>query len=250
MACAGPGGHPKDPLEPLNRATFRFNDVADQYVMRPVAQVYELAPLPLKVGVGNFFGNIGDLWIGVNNLLQGKVVDGFSDGGRFLVNSTVGLLGVFLVAKPSREMFNWLSFVGISSSFLAAMAFVTVRALTQTESATRIVFYFCLISTVLSAIPMYWYWRALSTQEVVYLVGAGSLATFSQICLSKAYGYAPAGKIGPANYLAIIFAGVWAWLLWQEVPDTLALVGMLLIFIALLLCLPRQFAHNSRNNNR
>ncbi len=98
MACAGPGGHPKDPLEPLNRATFRFNDVADQYVMRPVAQVYDLAPLPLKVGVGNFFGNIGDLWIGVNNLLQGKVVDGFSDGGRFLVNSTVGLLGVFDIA--------------------------------------------------------------------------------------------------------------------------------------------------------
>ncbi len=167
-----------------------------------------------------------------------------------IVAAMVGLLGVFLVAKPSREMFNWLSFVGISSSFLAAMAFVTVRALTQTESATRIVFYFCLISTVLSAIPMYWYWRALSTQEVVYLVGAGSLATFSQICLSKAYGYAPAGKIGPANYLAIIFAGIWAWLLWQEVPDTLALVGMLLIFIALLLCLPRQFANNSRNNNR
>jgi phospholipid-binding lipoprotein MlaA len=97
-ACAGPGGHPKDPLEPLNRATFRFNDVADKYVMRPAAQVYDLAPLPLKVGVGNFFGNIGDLWIGVNNLLQGKVVDGFSDGGRFLVNSTVGLLGVFDIA--------------------------------------------------------------------------------------------------------------------------------------------------------
>ena len=97
-ACAGPGGHPKDPLEPLNRATFRFNDVADQYVMRPAAQVYDLAPLPLKVGVGNFFGNIGDLWIGVNNLLQGKVVDGFSDGGRFLVNSTVGMLGVFDIA--------------------------------------------------------------------------------------------------------------------------------------------------------
>ncbi len=98
MACAGPGGHPKDPLEPLNRATFRFNDAADQYVMRPVAQVYDQAPLPLKVGVGNFFGNIGDLWIGVNNLLQGKFVDGVSDGGRFLINSTVGLLGVFDIA--------------------------------------------------------------------------------------------------------------------------------------------------------
>ncbi|WP_254050807.1 VacJ family lipoprotein [Zoogloea sp. LCSB751] len=97
-ACAGPGGHPKDPLEPMNRATFRFNETADKYVVRPVAEVYDLAPLPVKTGVANFFGNIGDVWIGVNNLLQGKVVDGLSDGGRFLLNSTVGLLGVFDVA--------------------------------------------------------------------------------------------------------------------------------------------------------
>lgn len=97
-ACAGPGGHPKDPLEPLNRATFAFNETADKYVMRPVAQVYDYAPLPIKVGVGNFFGNIGDLWIGVNNLLQGKVTDGLSDGGRVLVNSTVGIFGLFDIA--------------------------------------------------------------------------------------------------------------------------------------------------------
>lgn len=97
-ACAGPGGHPKDPLEPLNRATFRFNEVADEYVMRPVAQVYDYAPLPIKVGVGNFFGNIGDIWIGVNNLLQGKITDGLSDGGRVLVNSTVGIFGLFDIA--------------------------------------------------------------------------------------------------------------------------------------------------------
>ncbi|MBS0368803.1 MAG: VacJ family lipoprotein [Proteobacteria bacterium] len=97
--CAGPGGHPKDPLEPMNRATFQFNEKADKYVMRPVAEVYDQAPLPLKTGVANFFGNIADVWIGVNNLLQGKFVDGLSDGGRFLLNSTVGLLGVFDVAS-------------------------------------------------------------------------------------------------------------------------------------------------------
>ena len=97
-ACAGTGGHPKDPLEPLNRATFSFNETTDRYVMRPVAQVYDLAPLPVKVGVGNFFGNLGDFWIGVNNLLQGKFVDGLSDGGRLLINSTVGIFGIFDIA--------------------------------------------------------------------------------------------------------------------------------------------------------
>ncbi|PTQ90701.1 EamA domain-containing membrane protein RarD [Agitococcus lubricus] len=162
--------------------------------------------------------------------------------GWMLLAAGIGLLGVMLVSKPNEGLFNWLSLVGLSSSFLAAMAFVTVRALTQTEPATRIVFYFCLISTVISAIPMYWSWRLLSLHELGYVIGAGTLATLSQVCLSKAYGYAPAGKIGPANYLAIIFAGLWAWLLWDERPDRLAIIGMMLIFIALLLCLPREKA--------
>ena len=157
-----------------------------------------------------------------------------------MIAALIGLIGVGLVAKPDAGMFNWLSLVGISSSFLAAMAFVTVRALTKTEPATRIVFYFCLIATLVSAIPMFWHWRVLTAQELYYLVGAGTLATISQVSLSKAYAYAPAGKIGPANYLAIIFAGIWAWLLWGEKPDLLAVMGMLLIFLALMLCLPRK----------
>ncbi|MDD3354286.1 VacJ family lipoprotein [Zoogloea sp.] len=98
-ACASTGGHPKDPLEPLNRATFAFNEKADQYVMRPVAEAYDrVAPLPVKVGVGNFFGNIGDVWTGFNNLLQGKLSEGLSDAGRVLVNTTVGMLGLFDIA--------------------------------------------------------------------------------------------------------------------------------------------------------
>ncbi len=156
-----------------------------------------------------------------------------------LLAAFVGLVGVGLVAKPDAGMFNWLSLVGISSSLLASMAFVTVRALTKTEPATRIVFYFCLIATLVSSIPMFWHWRVLTVQELYYLVGAGSLATMSQICLSKAYSFAPAGKIGPANYLAIIFAGIWAWILWDEKPDIYAIWGMALIFLALMLCFPR-----------
>ncbi len=157
-----------------------------------------------------------------------------------LLAAFVGLIGVGLVAKPDVGMFNGLSLVGISSSFLAAMAFVTVRALAATEPATRTVFYFCLIATFVSAIPMCWHWRILTLQELYYLVGAGTLATISQISLSKAYAYAPAGKIGPANYLAIIFAGMWAWVLWDERPDVLAIIGMLLFFVALMLCLPKK----------
>lgn len=153
--------------------------------------------------------------------------------------AVLGLVGVVMVAKPDHGLFNVLSAIGLVSSFLAAMAFVTVRALTDTEPAIRIVFYFCLIGTGLSAIPMLWLWRSYSVHELMLLCGAGVLATLSQICLSKAYGFAPAGQIGPANYLAIIFAGIWAATLWHEYPDRISIMGMTIILLALLLCMPR-----------
>ena len=152
--------------------------------------------------------------------------------------AALGLVGVLCVAKPDSGLFNQLSAIGLVASFCAAMAFVTVRALTDTEPPVRIVFYFCLISTVISAIPMYWHWRLYTLQEIGYLIAAGLLATASQLLLSNAYKLAPAGQIGPANYLAIIFAGIWAAILWQEYPDIFNIIGFVIILIALVLCSP------------
>jgi phospholipid-binding lipoprotein MlaA len=92
--------NPRDPYEGFNRAMFATNEVIDKYAAKPVAQVYDNAvPLPVKASVGNFFGNAGDLWIGVNSALQGKFGDAGVDLGRLLINSTVGIFGLFDVAS-------------------------------------------------------------------------------------------------------------------------------------------------------
>jgi drug/metabolite transporter (DMT)-like permease len=154
----------------------------------------------------------------------------------------LGLVGVLLVCKPTTGLLNPIALIGIGSSLLASMAFVTVRALTATEPATRIVLFFNLVSTAISAIPLLWAGRWLTGREYVYVIAAGILATLSQVVMSKAYSYAPAGRIGPATYLAIIIAGIYAWVLWGEVPDTAALGGATLIFVATLMCLSRDKA--------
>ncbi len=93
-------GNPKDPIEGFNRAMFAFNEGLDTVIIKPVSTGYDyVLPSPVKTGVSNFFGNIGDVFIAVNNLLQGKVPEAASDAGRFLVNSTIGLLGVLDVAS-------------------------------------------------------------------------------------------------------------------------------------------------------
>jgi drug/metabolite transporter (DMT)-like permease len=152
--------------------------------------------------------------------------------------AVIGFIGVLCVAKPDAALVDLMSVIGLSASFLAAMAFVTVRALTKTESPEKIVFYFCLIGTLISVIPMFWLWRPYTSRELGYLITAGILASFSQLLMSNAYKLAPAGQIGPVNYVAIFFAGLWGFLFWQEVPDVYSLIGLVLIFCAILLCSP------------
>ena len=95
-------GNPKDPIEGFNRAMFAFNEGLDTVLIKPVAQGYDMAlPMPVKTGVTNFFGNIADLFIGVNNLLQGKPDQAVSDLGRVAINSTIGILGLFDVASEA-----------------------------------------------------------------------------------------------------------------------------------------------------
>ena len=90
-----------DPLEVINRPIFRFNDVTDRYILRPVAKGYQfITPNVVETGVSNFFDNITYPITVVNGFLQGKFKQGFADTGRFVVNTTIGLLGLFDPATP------------------------------------------------------------------------------------------------------------------------------------------------------
>ena len=155
-----------------------------------------------------------------------------------IIAAVVGLMGVLLVAKPDQGLFNTISFIGLGACFLSAMAFVTVRALTNTEPPERIVFYFCIFGTLISSIPMYWHWRVFTVKELALLITAGLLANISQLFMSYAYSLAPAGQIGPMNYIAIIFAGIWGFVFWHEIPDLYSILGISIILMAILDCNP------------
>lgn len=93
---------PVDPWEGFNRTMFAVNEALDRAVVKPVAQAYDtVAPEPVKKGVSNFFGNLGDLWIGFNNLLQGKPGAAANDWMRFAFNSTFGLFGLLDIASEA-----------------------------------------------------------------------------------------------------------------------------------------------------
>ena len=99
--CATTGGEPRDPWEGMNRKTFAFNDALDRAVLKPVAQGYQkVVPAPAREGVNNFYENLEDIATSLNNFLQGKPGQGLSDAGRFIVNTTLGVFGLWDVATP------------------------------------------------------------------------------------------------------------------------------------------------------
>ena len=89
----------KDCFENLNRATFAFNQVLDGVVFKPVASVYKKLPSPVKNGVGNSLDNISNLVTIPNNILQGDFKKAGINTGRFVINTTVGVLGLIDVAQ-------------------------------------------------------------------------------------------------------------------------------------------------------
>ncbi len=99
--CASTNSPKADPFEGMNRATYTFNDKVDTALLKPIAQGYKaVTPQFARTGVSNAFSNIGDVGTAVNGFLQGKPGNALSDVGRFLVNSTIGILGLFDVATP------------------------------------------------------------------------------------------------------------------------------------------------------
>lgn len=91
-----------DKFEGLNRKVFAFNDTLDRWLLKPTAKGYRaVVPGPLKSGIGNFFDNLGEVSNIVNNGLQWKWRRAANDTGRLLMNSTVGVLGLFDIASKA-----------------------------------------------------------------------------------------------------------------------------------------------------
>jgi phospholipid-binding lipoprotein MlaA len=102
--CASKGAdrHPEDPFEPVNRQIYSLNRGVDKFLFAPVAGIYhKLLPAPVRASVTNFFSNINDINVTANQILQFKLADAFQSSTRFVINSTIGIGGLFDVASKN-----------------------------------------------------------------------------------------------------------------------------------------------------
>jgi len=149
----------------------------------------------------------------------------------------VGFAGIVLIVKPGVGVFQPIALIGVLSALFAAVAQVGIRQLTRTEPLVLIIFYFGVVSTILSAIPAALSWRTPHGMEWALLMAIGASGTIGQLLLTGAYGSAPASRVGPFIYSSVVFAGLIEWALWSSVPDAFSLAGMVVVAAAGVLAL-------------
>lgn len=121
----------RDPLEPFNRGVYAFNDAIDNALMKPIATGYRtVLPQFVRTGVTNFFSNLDDVTVIVNSILQLKIPQAVSDTGRLLINTTIGVLGLFDVAthlgleKHNEDFGQTLGYWGIGNGPYLVLPFL------------------------------------------------------------------------------------------------------------------------------
>lgn len=145
----------------------------------------------------------------------------------------LGFIGVFLAIPLKETSDNYaLLGIGLLSACLVAITKTTIRHMSDTEPPARIVFYFSLLTAVISFIPVPFDWHDLPLSTYVAFGAMGLLAAFGQMAMTQAYALAPASDIGMWTYSSVIFAGLFGYLFWDEAVSLSWFVGVALIFYA------------------
>lgn len=151
---------------------------------------------------------------------------------RRFIAAIIGFIGIIIVLQPSTGTVEIASFVALLAGFVRACALVSVRHLSKSEPVETILFYFFLISSVVSFFPMVYAWAPVVTfKEWGLLFGVAIFGYAYQKFMTFSYAFAPATKASIPSYLAVVFGGFADWIIWGRVPKLVMFVGIALIII-------------------
>jgi len=152
----------------------------------------------------------------------------------------IGFIGVAFILRPGTDSFSYFAIIGLIGAALAGLAKVTIRRMGKTESSVAIVFYFGVISALVSAPPALYAWQPVPEDLWGWILAMGAVATLGQLALTRAYRTAPTGKVGIYVYSSVIYGAIMGWLFWDEIPLWSTWLGSALIISAGLINIRKQ----------
>ncbi|WHI47470.1 DMT family transporter [Microbulbifer sp. VAAF005] len=147
----------------------------------------------------------------------------------------LGLLGITLILQPNVDGISSGHTFGLISGLTLAASMVGTRILSRTDRPSLILFYYVLISFACSLPLGIYYWEPIPLWTLPYLIFNGVSVLLAIWLYTKAYSYAKPSVVSPISYFGVVIAGLLGWLIWQHLPNTIALVGTLIVISAGLL---------------
>lgn len=145
----------------------------------------------------------------------------------------IGMLGVIIIIRPSGDIFNFGSVVMLAASLLIGFASCVLRLMSKTEYAVTTTFYFTLSGAVIvSVICLFLGWVTPNPFDLLLLICVGLLGGMAQYELALSLRYAEVGVLSPFRYLSIAIGGFFGFVIWQEVPDMLTIIGIVTIVVS------------------
>ena len=144
----------------------------------------------------------------------------------------IGFTGVAIMLGPEIDSQLGISLIAMAGGAFAAIAKVTVRRLSKSESANLTVFYFAFVGLIVSIIPLIWYWQTPTLNQVSWLIILGVFATAGQLSMTRGFACAPAARLGPFAFFSVLFGAYFGWLFWDEMVTIATAIGALLIMLS------------------
>jgi drug/metabolite transporter (DMT)-like permease len=152
----------------------------------------------------------------------------------------VGFAGVLLMTRPGIGVFQPASLLAVGGALFYALAMISIRRLSTTDPAATIVFYFTLFATVAGAVSLPFRWVTPDAVGLAFLVGIGLLGGIAQLALTQAFRLAPVALVAPFDYGALVFAVIFGYAVWRDVPDAFVVIGALIVVASGLYILHRE----------
>jgi len=193
---------------------------------------YQLLPLSDAIALGLS----GPIFITIMSIpLLGEKV-----GGRRWAAIFVGFLGVLIMTRPGSGVFDAAALVALGGAVLYALAMISIRRLSRTESSLCIVFYFTLFSTCAGLATLPFGWNMPDLQSLITLILIGTLGGCAQVCMTAAYKAAPANLLAPFDYGALVYAMFIGFFWFGEIPDAYLMGGGAVVTLSGLYIIQRE----------
>jgi drug/metabolite transporter (DMT)-like permease len=150
---------------------------------------------------------------------------------KIWIGISIGFIGIAFVLNPNPKFFNPACLFALASGILASISIVIIRTLTKTASIVQILFYNFLLCSILSGIALPLHWKSFDQNVFFLLCGVGLFGAAYQLFSTLSFAKAPVRITSPLMFLCIIFGVIADFLFWNQIPPTLAWIGMALVIL-------------------